>query len=293
VLSFGGMGIVYQIVFEVTTRFWIKEYRYLEPWTKLREQLISGKFMQKVNSNDFVAFRANPHQIKGDHLCSIVVQNIIDEPPSNWEKGRRNIISTFVSNREALIEGLIRTINRKPEKTGKKIQTSLKYSRVKNFTHKSYKVLYQSGAAVLRYGISSEFAFTADAQKIVDVLERIFAETARSASLFNRYHPSHIPVRFVMPSNVYLSSAYHRPTMYIDVPTLYSALGYQDLLEDYQIIMMAMGGIPHWGKVNNMMYLNPAFIDMNYPKVQTFRNVRQQMDPNGTFSSDFIRKMGL
>lgn len=293
VLSFGGMGIVYQIVFEVTTSFWIHEYRYLENWDVVRQQLLSGQFMQMVQMNDFVAFRVNPYKIKGDHLCSIVVQNIQHTPPSKWEQGRRNILSTMVSNREALIEGLIRTINRNPKKTAQKIQSSLKFSRVKNFTQKSFKVLYQSGAAVLRYGISSEFAFEANAITMVNILERVFKETEHSATAFNRYHPSHIPVRFVMPSSAYLSSAYNRPTVYIDIPTLYSALGYQSLLEDYQRIMMSLGGIPHWGKVNNMIYLQPSFIDTHYPKVDVYRMVRQQMDPKGTFASEFILKMKL
>jgi L-gulonolactone oxidase len=69
--------------------------------------------------------------------------------------------------------------------------------------------------------------------------------------------------------------------------------GYEDLLEDYQVMMMQMGGVPHWGKMNKKLYLNPGFIDQHYPKVQTFRDVRKKMDPKGTFVNDFIVKMGL
>jgi hypothetical protein len=202
-------------------------------------------------------------------------------------------LSGLLSNREALIEGMVRTVNRNPKNTGKRIQTSLKFSKVKNYTDKSFKVLYQSGAAVLRYGISSEFAFTADPLKIIEVLERIFAETIHSASYANRYHPSHIPVRFVMPSKAYLSSAYSRKTVYIDVPTLYSTLGYEDLLTNYQKILMSLEGIPHWGKINNVLYMDHTLIHQVFPKYQTWINVRRQMDPNNTFINDFIIKMGL
>ena len=146
---------------------------------------------------------------------------------------------------------------------------------------------------MLHYGISAEFAFQADPIKIIDVLERIFNETSHAASSASRYQPSHIGIRFVMSSKAYLSSAYNRPTVYIDVPTLYNTIGFQDLLENYQTIMMSMDGIPHWGKMNNMLYLNNSFIHTAYPKYQTWIDVRQQMDPNDTFINDFIIKMGL
>lgn len=293
VLSFGAMGIVYQMILEVVPRFWIRERRYLDKWTSVKAQLADGTFMQLVEANDFVSFRVNPYEIDGDHLCSIVVQQIIHTPPSKAEQGRRNLFATFASNREALIEGLIKTINRKPEMTGKRIQTSLKFSRVKLYTDKSFKVLYQSGAAVLHYGLSAEFAFAAEGPKIIEVMDRVILETAYNAANADRYHPSHIAFRFVMPSKAILSSAYNRATVYVDVPTLHDTIGYQDLLENYQVIMMALGGIPHWGKVNNMLYLNPSFIHTAYPGYQTWMDVRKQMDPGGTFLNDFIVKMGL
>lgn len=293
VLSFGAMGIVYQMIMEVVPRFWIKEYRYLENWTSVKQKLINGEFMQIVHDSDFAGIRVNPYKIKGDHLCSIVVQKIQHTAPSKWEQGRRNIISTFVSNRESFIEGLIRTTNRNPKRTGNKIQTSLKFSRVKNYTDISYKVLFQSGAAVLRYGLNSEFAFAADPLKIIELLERVFKETEDAASLYKRYHPSFLAIRFTMPSKAYLSSSYNRPTAYLDMPTLNNTIGDQDLLENYQLIMMQLGCIPHWGKVNNMLYMNTSFIHTAYPKFQTWIDVRRHLDPNNTFINDFVIKMGL
>lgn len=293
VLSFGAMGIVYQMIMEVVPRFWIKEHRYLENWTTVKQKLINGEFMQMVNNYDFAGIRVNPYKIKDDHLCSIVVQKIQHTAPSKLEQGRRNIISSFVSNRESFIEGLIRTTNRNPKQTGNKIQTSLKFSRVKNYTDISYKVLFQSGAAVLRYGLNSEFAFDADPFKIIELLERVFKETEDAASHYKRYHPSFLAIRFTMPSKAYLSSSYNRPTAHIDIPTLNNTIGDQDLLENYQLIMIQLGCIPHWGKVNNMLYMNSSFIQTAYPKFQTWIDVRRQMDPDNTFINDFIIKMGL
>ncbi len=290
VLSFGAMGIVYQLVFEVRSSYYIEERRYLSPWSKLKAELQSGAFMQMVQDNDFVAFRANPYKIKGDHLCSIVVQNVL---PSGSHSGRRNILAGIFGNLEALIENTVKLVNRRPKRTGNRVQLNLKLSKVINYTDKSFKVLYQSGSAILRYGISSEFAFEANADKIIEVLEKIFANTEYNKNYAQRYHPSHIPVRFVMPSKALLSSAYDKPTVYIDVPTLNNTIGDFELLESYQRIMLPMGGVPHWGKMNKILYMNNQFIKDHYPKWATWVQVRNKLDPKGTFLNDFIVKMGL
>lgn len=293
VLCFGAMGIIYQLVFEVEPSYWMKERRYLQNWSELKQEFLNGTFMQKVEDNDFVAFRANPYKIKGDHLCSIVVQNKLADNPSMIKKAGRNFLGTIASNMESLIESTIQSLNKKPQKTGKRIQTSLKFSKVINYTDKSYKVLYQSGAAVLRYGISSEFAFPATAEKIVEVLDDIFEQNAHMNAYANLYQSSHIPVRFVMPSKAYLSSAYERKTAYVDVPMLHTTIGDFEILERYQNKMMQLGGIPHWGKINNMLYANNDFVYANYPKWQDWVNIRKVMDPDGTFLNDFIIQMGL
>lgn len=292
VLSFGGMGIVYQLVVEAVPRFMIHEHRYLENWTVLKAQLQSGEFMDKVHDNDFVAFRVNPYKLKGDHLCSISIQNIVN-PPSPGNSGGRNFLGRLIANREAVIEGVVNRFNRNPKRTARNIQTALKNSTVKSYTDISYKVFYNSGAAVLRYGISSEFAFDAKAEKIIEVLEFIFQQTEYYADYADLNHPSHIPVRFVKASHAYLSACYNRPTVYIDIPTLYSTIGYMSLLERYQKAMIHMKGIPHWGKINNMLYTQNDFIREQFPMIDTWIRVRHKMDPKGTFLNDFIVLMGL
>lgn len=293
VLSFGAMGIVYQLIMEVRKSFFIQERRYLMPWSEVKSEMQSGAFMQMVEDNDFLAFRVNPYKIKGDHLCSIVVQKVLPpDAPAVVKKGR-SILAGIFGNLESLIENTVKTFNRNPKGIGKRIQLNLKLSKVINYTDKSYKVLFQSGNAVLRYGISSEFAFEAKADKIIEVLEMIFEHTEFSKNYAQHYHPSHIPVRFVMSSEAFMSSCYGKKTCYIDIPTLNTTLGDFELLERYQVMMMKKGGVAHWGKVNNMLYMNNQFVKQSYPKWQDWVDVRNQLDPGGTFLNDFVLKMGL
>jgi hypothetical protein len=293
VLSFGAMGIVYQIVFEVVPKYWLVESRYLDTWSNVKAQIQDGSFMQKVYQNDFLSFRVNPHEIKGDHLVSIILQNREYDPPPKWKRGMRNLISTVGGDLEFIVEGVIRAANFKPDLTPNKIQTSMKLMKYKRHKDKSYRVLFQGGAAALRYGISSEFAFKADPQLLIEVMEKIFAQTKYLVAYAKLWHPSYIPLRFTQQSTAYLSAANKGETMYIDVPTLYGVLGYEDLLESYQEHLIPMGGVPHWGKMNKVLYQRHDVIQMAFPKYQKWINVRRQMDPDGTFINDFIIKMGL
>ena len=293
VLSFGAMGIVYQLVLEVVPSYWIVESRYLDKWSNVKAQILDGSFMAKVYANDWLSFRINPHKIDGDHLVSIIVQNRENFPPPKWKRGMRNLISTIGGNLEFLVEGVIRAANFKPNLTPKKIQTSMKLMKYKRHKDKSYRVLFQGGAAALRYGVSSEFAFKADPQLLVTVMEKIFEQTRFYVAYANIYHPSYIPLRFTMQSKAYLSPSNKSETMYIDVPTLYGILGYEDLLEAYQEQLLPLGGMPHWGKMNKILYQRHDAIHAFYPKYQKWIDVRRQMDPNGTFLNDFIVRMGL
>ncbi len=293
VLSFGAMGIVYQLVVEVVPRYWLVESRYLDKWSNVKAQIQDGTFFNQVNQNDFLSFRVNPHEIGGDHLVSIILQNREYDPPPLWKRGMRNLISTIGGNLEFMVEGIIHSANFKPSLIPKKIQFSMTLMKYKRHKDKSYRVLFQGGAAALRYGISTEFAFKADPQLLIDVMEKIFAQTKYYAAYANIYQPSYIPLRFTQQSKAYLSTAFKSETMYIDVPTLYGVLGYQDLLEAYQEQLIPMGGMPHWGKMNMILYQRHDVIHTRFPNYQKWIDVRKQMDPNGTFINDFIIRMGL
>jgi FAD/FMN-containing dehydrogenase len=294
ILSFGGMGIVYELTLEVLPQYWMKEKRYLVPWSQLKKELESGDFMKKVESTDFVAFRVNPYEVKGDHRCAVVEQEIVSPDYKPGFGGRmRNLFSSVLGNLEYLIESTIRRSRRKPEGVKRTIQTALWATKDISYFSKSHKVLYQSGNAVIRYGISSEFAFEATAEKIVEVIEKVFEKADENAREGGLYQSSHVPVRFVPPSKALLSSAYGRNTVYIDIPLLYGTTGDIDILKRYQKMMIELGGIPHWGKHNTSLYIRHDFIRQQFPRVDRWIKVRDQMDPKGTFLNDFIVQLGL
>lgn len=96
-----------------------------------------------------------------------------------------------------------------------------------------------------------------------------------------------IEVRAAAPDDVWLSTAYERPTGYIAVhryfredPTEYFAA--------VEEIMVAHGGRPHWGKMHTRTadYLREA-----YPRFDDFLAVRDRLDPERRFSNPYLDRV--
>lgn len=295
ILSFGGMGIVYEIVLEVVPLYWMREKRVLRPWSELKQEILAEDFLKTLEEKDFWGFRVNPYEVKGDHRCAVVEQKIdkVENQPRGLAALSKNLLYLIGSNLEYLIESSIARLKKRPHTAKQTIQFGLWVTQDLAFHAKSYKVLYQGSTATLRHGIDSEFAFDADPKKIVAVLDRIFELAAETAEESGLYQSSFLSVRFTPKSKAYLSSAYGRKTCYIDIPMLYGTTGDTEILERYQKVMIGLGGIPHWGKYNNQLYLRNDFIREQFSEVDKWIEVRNRMDPKGTFLNDFIIKMGL
>ena len=73
---------------------------------------------------------------------------------------------------------------------------------------------------------------------------------------------------------------------------LFNASG-RALLEKYQEIMLNNGGIPHWGKTNNILDSNPGHLKKLYPKLEVWKSVIKKFNPNGTFNNVFSDRLKL
>ncbi|PHN00827.1 FAD-binding protein [Flavilitoribacter nigricans] len=295
ILSFGGMGIIYEMTLEVKPQYKMLERRYLKPWSELEQELRNGSFMRQLKQKDFMAFRINPYKVSKGNRCAVVEQDIVgpDEKPRRLFALRKNLIFQIFSNLEFLIEGSVRRFRNSPNAVAKTIQLGLWSTKDTCYYGPSYKVLYQAGTAVLRHGISAEFAFEATGEKVIEVINAIIDQTKKNKDENGLYQSSYVSVRFVAPSRAYLSSAYDRATVYVDIPLLFGTIGDLEILERYQDLMIDMGGIPHWGKHNLQLYLRNDFIREQFARVGTWMAIRDRLDPKKTFLNDFIIKMGL
>lgn len=83
----------------------------------------------------------------------------------------------------------------------------------------------------------------------------------------------------------YLSPSTGRKTAYVTLICLVKK-GYQQAFEDFENALLPLGGRPHWGKINT---LTPEKIAQLYGKnYERFLEARQELDPEGIFSNDYI-----
>ncbi|KAJ1964501.1 D-arabinono-1,4-lactone oxidase [Dispira parvispora] len=105
-------------------------------------------------------------------------------------------------------------------------------------------------------------------------------------------YPIHFPieVRVVKHDDIWLSPCYQRDTCYIGV-VIYKPFNapvpYRNLLEDYEQVMRAHNGRPHWAKYHCMTYEDLA---ATYPKLDSFMRVRLSMDPDNLFMNDYLKR---
>lgn len=294
-VSFGAMGIIYALTFEVVPEFLIKEQRVMTYWDELKTEILNRNFIKdKVRKFDYVSFRVNPFEVNGRHLCAVVYQQILPgKPKLSLNAHFKNLKSTIFGNIPFISWILIRYLNLNPKYIPRAIDGFLKGTKDKLFIGKSHRTLFQSGANIKRHGLSSEFAFAVDPYKIVHIIDIIIQQAKKNAEIGNIYQSSHVPVRFVQASKAYLSTAYGRETAYVDIPLLQKTIGDYEILDRYQDLIVKEDGMPHWGKINNKLYGRYELIEKFYPKLNVWKAVRQKLDPNKTFVNEFLEKTNL
>jgi FAD/FMN-containing dehydrogenase len=94
-----------------------------------------------------------------------------------------------------------------------------------------------------------------------------------------------VEYRTLAADDVWLSTAYERDTVTISV--------HQDVRLDDEAyfraceeVFLSFQGRPHWGKVN---YLNAAQMAQRHPRWQEWWQVRDRLDPHGTFLNEYLR----
>ena len=96
-----------------------------------------------------------------------------------------------------------------------------------------------------------------------------------------------IEYRTLAQDDVWLSTAYERPTVTISVHQ-----GIDEPDEDYyracEEIFLAHGGKPHWGKAN---YLNGKEMAAQHPRWSDWWRVRDSVDPKGTFLNPYMHSI--
>ncbi len=99
-----------------------------------------------------------------------------------------------------------------------------------------------------------------------------------------------LEIRVAAADDVWLSTAYQRPSAYIAVHRYYRE-SFAEYFLAVQEILLGYGGRPHWGKLHT---LDAQQLAERYPRFDEVRAIRAAVDPGGLFRNPYLdRVLGL
>lgn len=128
-----------------------------------------------------------------------------------------------------------------------------------------------------------EMEYGVPLEKFRDVIHDIERELKASK------HRVHFPIecRFVKGDDIWLSPAQGGDRAFIAVH-MYRGMPYEAYFAAMEKIFLKHGGRPHWGKMHTLK--GPQLAPL-YPHWNDFHRVRQQMDPQGVFETEYMKEL--
>ena len=155
-----------------------------------------------------------------------------------------------------------------------RLATALPSSGSREYVDQSFKIF--ASPRIVRF-YEMEHALPVEA--LVPALKEIRAMVDRKGYLLN--FP--VEVRFTKGDDVPLSTAYGRDSAYIAVH-VYKGMECEPFFRDVEDILRAYDARPHWGK---MHYREADELSKLYPRWNEFITLRNQLDPQRTFSNAY------
>ena len=155
-----------------------------------------------------------------------------------------------------------------------RLATALPSSGSREYVDQSFKIF--ASPRIVRF-YEMEHALPVEA--LVPALKEICAMVDRKGYLLN--FP--VEVRFTKGDDVPLSTAYGRDSAYIAVH-VYKGIECEPFFRDVEDILREYDARPHWGK---MHYRDAEELSKLYPRWDEFIALRNQLDPQRTFSNAY------
>jgi hypothetical protein len=288
VVSMGCMGLIYSVVLEAATSFWLKEVRTFSTWERVQDDLRQGDVLKE---NDHYELLLNPYQINGTHTCLVTTRNVIPPPDHESHGGHRNFLNELLSSLPFTwrILNIIFDVDFKisPDLLEKTLRSMVE----KEYVNKSYKV-FNIGAANNITAYSTELGFPMKNGVYMDGITMILALAEKAREVGNLYHSGPIALRFVRGTEIFLSPQYGGNTCMAEIIMVKATAGALDLLDRCENASYCYGARPHWGQINSLSGSN-GFVSNLYSKFSDWLRVRRKLDPLGTFSSPFSKRAVL
>ena len=265
-VSLGALGVITEVTLNVVPAFNLRAVE--QP---MRISHVLDNFAQLIQENDFFEFYWVPHTKWALTKANNVSMDAIDSLGrfATWYN------KMFMEN---YAFGLLCRVGRLFPKLIPKLATILPSSGRVEYVNVSHRI-FSSKRLVKFYEM--EYSITLDS--LVPALREVMQMVEDRGFLIS--FP--VEVRCTGSDDIPLSTSTGRRSAYIAVH-MFKGCEYTEYFAAVETILRKHEGRPHWGKIHN---LDASDISSLYPEYQRFIEVRNQLDPEGVFTNDYLRRV--
>ena len=265
-VSLGALGVITEVSLNVVPAFNLRAIE--QP---MRISHVLENFVQLIEENDFFEFYWVPHTKWALTKANNVSADAIDSPGrfATWYN------KMFMEN---YAFGLLCRVGRLFPKLIPKLATILPSSGRVEYVNVSHRI-FSSKRLVKFY----EMEYSIALDSLVPALREVMQMVEDRGFLVS--FP--VEVRCTGSDDIPLSTSTGRRSAYIAVH-MFKGCEYAEYFAAVEAILRKHEGRPHWGKIHN---LDASDISSLYPEYQRFIEVRNQLDPEGVFTNDYLRRV--
>ena len=265
-VSLGSLGVITEVTLNVVPAFNLRAVE--QP---MRISHVLDNFTQLIEANDFFEFYWVPHTKWALTKANNVSTAQIDSPGrfATWYN------KMFLEN---YAFGLLCRVGRLFPRMIPKFATILPSSGRVEYVNVSHRI-FSSKRLVKFY----EMEYSISLDGLVPALREVMQMVEDRG--FRISFP--VEVRCTGADDIPLSTSTGRRSAYIAVH-MFKGSEYSDYFRAVEAILRKYEGRPHWGKIH---HLDASDISSLYPDYQRFIEVRNQLDPEGVFTNDYLRRV--
>ena len=265
-VSLGALGVITEVTLNVVPAFNLRAVE--QP---MRISHVLDNFPQLITDNDFFEFYWVPHTKWALTKANNVSTDVTDSPGrfATWYN------KMFMEN---YAFGMLCRVGRLFPRLIPRLATILPSSGRVEYVNVSHRI-FSSKRLVKFYEMEYSIPLDALVPALREVMQMVDDRGFRIS------FP--VEVRCTGSDDIPFSTSTGRRSAYIAVH-MFKGSEYDEYFSAVETILRKYEGRPHWGKIHN---LNANDISSLYPEYQRFIEVRNQLDPEGVFTNDYLRRV--
>ena len=265
-VSLGALGVITEFTLKVVPAF---NLRAVEQPVRIDDVL--NNFTRLIEENDFFEFYWVPHT----KWALTKANNVTLDPVDSPGRFRTWYNKMFLEN---YAFGVLCRIGRLFPQLIPRLATILPSTGRNEYVNISHRI-FSSKRLVKFYEMEYSIALDSLAPALREVMKMVDDRGFRVS------FP--VEVRCTGGDDIPFSTSTGRRSAYIAVH-MFKGSEYSEYFAAVEAILRKYEGRPHWGKIHN---LDASDISSLYPEYQRFIEVRNQLDPEGVFTNDYLRRV--